>query len=278
MFSFATSNSGWLRRYLLNSLQQLHAQTQPSGVAVPAGFEELHGLLHRTAKQNGLLMGCPVLEESRYRQLETFRFPEKSGDALMVYLDTLIEVGLSFLNPSSPSRGRPSHKIDPAEIQKKEENLFRLIRLFIRYHLPRSHYRFHETVPFQELLEEDETLARALVQLEEALVEKITLKGYSSEGSRLNLFAFLQLYCCLKWTREMLSDQVPSLETMIQNEYRLREELILSFAALIWADGQVTEVEDQVFSQYIELTGLPESFQEELRKRVKTPVGIEELS
>ena len=278
MFSFATSNSGWLRRYLLDSLQHLHAQTQPSGVAEPSGLEELHGLLHRTAKQNGLLMGCPVLEESRYRQLETFRFPEKSGDALMVYLDTLIEVGLSFLNPPSPSRGRPSHKIDPAEIQKKERDLFRLIRLFIRYHLPRSHYRFHETVPFQELLEEDETLARALVQLEEALVEKITLKGYSSEGSRLNLFAFLQLYCCLKWTREMLSDQVPSLETMIQNEYRLREELILSFAALIWADGQVTEVEDQVFSQYIELTGLPESFQEELRKRVKTPVGIEELS
>ena len=33
-----------------------------------------------------------------------------------------------------------------------------------------------------------------------------------------------------------------------------------------------------MFSQYIELTGLPESFQEELRKRVKTPVGIEELS
>ena len=104
MFSFATSNSGWLRRYLLDSLQQLHTQTHPSGVAEPAGLEELHGLLHRTAKQNGLLMGCPVLEESRYRQLETFRFPEKSGDALMVYLDTLIEVGLSFLNPPSPSR------------------------------------------------------------------------------------------------------------------------------------------------------------------------------
>jgi len=47
---------------------------------------------------------------------------------------------------------------------------------------------------------------------------------------------------------------------------------------LIWADGQVTEVEDQVFSQYIELTGLPEAFQEGLRKRVKTPVGIEELT
>ena len=90
----------------------------------------------------------------------------------MVYLDTLIEVGLSFLNPSSPSWGRPSHKIDPAEIQKKERDLFQLIRLFIRYHLPRSHYRFHETVPFQELMEEDETLARALVQLEEVLVEK----------------------------------------------------------------------------------------------------------
>ena len=111
MFSFATSNSGWLRRYLLDSLQLLHAQIKPSGVAEPSGFEELHGLLHRTAKQNGLLMGCPVLEESRYRKLESFRFPEKSGDALMVYLDTLIEVGLSFLNPSSPSRGRPSHKI-----------------------------------------------------------------------------------------------------------------------------------------------------------------------
>mgnify|MGYP004113140771 FL=1 len=152
----------------------------------------------------------------------------------MVYLDTLIEVGLSFLNPSSPSRGRPSHKIDPAEIQKKERDLFQLIRLFIRYHLPRSHYRFHETVPLQELMEEDETLARALVQLEEVLVEKITLKGYSSEGSRLNPFAFLQLYCCLKWTQEMLLDQVPNLETMIRNEYRLREELILSFAALIW--------------------------------------------
>jgi len=120
MFSFATSNSGWLRRYLLDSLQQLHAQTHPSGVSEPSGLEDLHGLLHRTAKQNGLLMGCPVLEESRYRQLETFRFPEKSGDALMVYLDTLIEVGLSFFEsfitfpgkafPQNRSSGNPEER------------------------------------------------------------------------------------------------------------------------------------------------------------------------
>ncbi|MDP6093554.1 MAG: LETM1 domain-containing protein [SAR324 cluster bacterium] len=281
MFSFAQSKSGWLRRYLLDRLQRFPEQPprkRSPDTPKPSELEKVNGMLHQTAKQNGLLLGCPVLENSRYAQLEEFRFPEKSGDALMVYLDTLIDVGLAFLERPAASRGLPSSRIDPAEIEKKGNDLFQLIQLYLRYHLPRSHYRFSEGIPLARLLEEDETLGRALAQLEEALVEKITLKSYSSEGSRLNLFAFLQLYCCLRWSRDMLLEQVPSLEMVIQSEYRLREELILAFAALIWADGQVTEVEDKVFSQYIELTGLPEAFQEGLRKRVKTPVGIEELA
>ena len=60
--------------------------------------------LHQISKNNGLLLGCPVLEESGYDLIETLQFPEKSGDALMVYLDTWVEVGLAFLEKPETSK------------------------------------------------------------------------------------------------------------------------------------------------------------------------------
>ena len=75
----------------------------------------------------------------------------------------------------------------------------------------------------------------------------------------------------------MSSGDAPSLEMMLQSEYKLREELILAFAALIWVDGQVTHVEHKVFTKYINQTGLPQTFIHELRKRVRQPVGMDRL-
>ena len=160
MFSFAQSKSGWLRRYLLDRLQRFPkhlSQKKSPATPKPSELEKVNGLLHQTVKQNGLLLGCPVLEDSRYAQLEEFLFPEKSVDALMGYLDTLSDVGLAFLERPGSSRGMPTSRIDPAEIEKKENDLFQLIQLYLRYHLPRSHYRFLEGIPLTRLLEEEET-------------------------------------------------------------------------------------------------------------------------
>ncbi|GIT09298.1 MAG: hypothetical protein CM1200mP30_29280 [Pseudomonadota bacterium] len=50
----------------------------------------------------------------------------------------------------------------------------------------------------------------------------------------------------------------------IEMDKQLRQEMLIAFAALIWADDYIASAEQQVFENYIEQTGLEESMQNEL--------------
>ena len=58
---------------------------------------------------------------------------------------------------------------------------------------------------------------------------------------------------------------------------QLREEMILTFAALIWADDYVDSTEQQVIEKYIEQTKLTEAKQNKLNQRILEPVKIEDI-
>ncbi len=66
-------------------------------VATVGSFESLEGLLYQKSKHNGLLLGCPVLEGGLEGSKFEFSFPEKTGEALLVYLDTLFQTGLELV-------------------------------------------------------------------------------------------------------------------------------------------------------------------------------------
>ncbi len=280
MFSLRFRKSGWLRNFLLSLAEKpvgVPLKTRSTELSADFG-DQLDQSLYQQVKKNGLLLGCPVVTVQLADQARELGFPEKTGETLLLYLDTLFKVSLEkcVLAGIDKMEGRANESMSVLEIHQL--HLATLIPLTLRYHLPNAFFRIPHEQPLQEMLHHNETLHSALNQFEEVLLEQVTLKGYSSEGNRQNLFAFLQLYCCLRWINGITHGTVPSLEMMIQTEYQLRKELILAFSALIWADGKVTRVERQVFSKYIIQTGLPQTFQDELAERVKRPVGIEELT
>ena len=59
---------------------------------------------------------------------------------------------------------------------------------------------------------------------------------------------------------------------------QLRIEMIISFAALIWADDHVASEEQQVFEKYIEQTGLEEPIQNELGRCILEPVKTADVT
>jgi len=149
--------------------------------------------------------------------------------------------------------------------------------LALRYYLPGSYYRIPEDIPLPELLAENETLNGALKQLEEVLLDSVTLQGYSSLGNRQNNFAFSKLYFFLLWARAKAKNETSEPATFVEMDKKLREEMIIIFAALIWADDYVDNTEQQVIDKYIEQTELQESKQNELTLRILEPVKIEDI-
>jgi len=116
-----------------------------------------------------------------------------------------------------------------------------------------------------------------LKEFEEALLDSITLSGYSSLGNRQNNFAFSKLYFFLLWARAKANNNKSTPETFLEMDKQLREEMIITFAALIWADDYVDSTEQQVIEKYIEQTRLTESEQNKLNLRILQPVKIEDI-
>jgi hypothetical protein len=143
--------------------------------------------------------------------------------------------------------------------------------------LPRSYYNIPQEVPLAELLEQNDTLNGALIQLEVVLLDTVTLQGYSSLGNRQNNFAFSKLYFFLLWARENAGSDISAPESYLELDQKLREEMIFIFAALIWADDYVDSTEEKVLENYIEQTGLQQSKQNELTQRIRKPVKIADL-
>ena len=149
--------------------------------------------------------------------------------------------------------------------------------LVLKYHLPDSYFRIPQDVPLQDLLDENESLNGALQKLELLLLDTVTLQGYSSLGNRQNNFAFVKLYFFLLWARENAETDVSAPEKYLVLDRQLREEMIIMFAALIWADDFVADTEQQVIEKYIEQTGLKELKVKELIRMIREPVKISDL-
>ena len=112
------------------------------------------------------------------------------------------------------------------------------------------------------------TLNGALKHLEEVLLDSVTLQGYSSLGNRQNNFAFSKLYFFLLWARAKAINDKSTPETFLEMDKQLREEMIITFAALIWADDYVDSTEQQVIEKYIKQTKLTEAKQNKLNQRI----------
>ena len=157
--------------------------------------------------------------------------------------------------------------------------MLKIILLALRLSFAGHYYRIPEDIPLPELLVENETLHGALKQFEEALLDSVTLKGYSSLGNRQNNFAFSKLYFFLLWARAkpIMINQTPA-RAFLEMDKQLREEMIITFAALIWADDYVDSTEQQVIEKYIEQTKTArKSKQNKLNLRILEPVKIEDI-
>ncbi len=272
MFSLNFRKSGWLKRYLFFRATNAFTLTEPYlGFREDnLGVENFDDCLYAEVKENGILFGCPVISPHLQDLAKKLNFPKQQGGTILLYLETLFSVSL-FENESLTSDGGEADSIT------YQTRLLKIILLVLQYHLPRSYYNIPQEVPLAELLEQNDTLNGALIQLEVVLLDTVTLQGYSSLGNRQNNFAFSKLYFFLLWARENAGSDISAPESYLELDQKLREEMIFIFAALIWADDYVDSTEEKVIEKYIEQTGLQQSKQNELTQRIRKPVKIADL-
>ncbi|MBG56297.1 MAG: hypothetical protein CL935_04110 [Deltaproteobacteria bacterium] len=267
MVSQAFEKSGWLNRYLsyraenpfILSEQYLNLEKGNNDEKI---FDEC---LYKEVKENGILLGCPVITRSLSEMKEKLDLPNQRGGTVLLYIETMFSIAMveyKILNSISNNDSSESYQI----------RLLNILLLVLKYHFPHSYYRIPREVPLTKLLKHNESLNGVLIQLEEVLIGSVTLPGYSSLGNRQNIFAFSKLYFFLLWARGTIKRDFSSLNKYIEMDKKLREEMITAFAALIWADDFIASAEEQVFEKYIEQTGLEESIKNELGKRILEPV------
>ncbi len=267
MVSIASEKTGWLNRYLsYRAKTPFVLSDQYRNLNYDISSEEfLDDCLYKEVKENGILLACPVITESLSEIAEKLDFPQQRGGTILLYLETLFSVAmvenqiltLAFNNDS---------------LDTYQSSLLNMLLLVLKYYFPHSYYRIPKDVPLTKLLEQNESLNGVLLQLEEALVNDVTLPGYSSLGNRQNIFAFSKLYFFLLWAKENVRNESSTPIKYIEMDKQLRIEMIISFAALIWADDYVASEEQKVFEKYIEQTGFEESMQNELGRRILEPV------
>ena len=113
MVSLAFEKTGWLNRYLsyraatpfVLSEQYLKLAEGKSGEEI---FDDC---LYKEVKENGILLGCPVITESLAEMAEELDFPQQRGGTVLLYLETMFSVAmienqilnLAFNNGSSDS-------------------------------------------------------------------------------------------------------------------------------------------------------------------------------
>ena len=272
MFSLNYRKSGWLNRYLFFRASTPFELTEPYLEFSEGDFgaENFDDCLYAEVKENGILFGCPVISTPLQNLAKKLNFPEQQGGTILLYLETLFSVALienQSLTSNSPDEDSFSY----------QTRLLKIILLALKYYLPGSFYRIRQDAALQELLAKNETLNGALKKLERVLLDSVTLQGYSSLGNRQNNFAFSKLYFFLLWARENADNETSAPASFHEMDMQLREEMIVIFTALIWADDYVDSTERQVLEKYIFQTGLDEAKQKELALRINEPVKIEDL-
>ena len=229
------------------------------------GEEIFDDCLYKEVKENGILLGCPVITESLAEMAEELDFPQQRGGTVLLYLETMFSVAMienQILTSASHDHSTDSYQL----------RLLNILLLVLKYHFPQSYYRIPKEMPLPQLLVQNESLNGVLIKLEESLINTVTLPGYSSLGNRQNIFAFSKLYFFLLWARETTRNDSSMPDKYIEMDKQLRQEMLIASAALIWADDYIASEEQQVFEKYIEQSGLEESKQKELGRRIREPV------
>ena len=272
MFSLNFRKTGWLARYLIFRASTPFTGPEPylEFTGEDFGEEKFDELLYLEVENNGMFFGCPVISQPVQNLANKLNFPKQQGGTILLYLETLFSIAL-IENESLTSN------LQHAATIPYHNRLLKIILLALRYHIPGIFYRIPEDILLTELLAENETLHGALKQFEEELLDSVTLKGYSSLGNRQNNFAFSKLYFFLLWTRAEAKNDKSEPEAFLEMDKELREEMILTFAALIWANDYVDSTEQQVIEKYIEQTKLTEAKQNKLNQRILEPVKIEDI-
>ena len=272
MFSLNFRKTGWLVRYLIFRSSTPFTGPEPylEFAGENFGEEKFDELLYLEVEKNGMFFGCPVISQPVQNLANKLNFPKQQGGTILLYLETLFSIAL-IENESLTSN------LQHATTIPYHNRLLKIILLALRYHIPGIFYRIPEDILLTELLAENETLHGALTQFEEELLDSVTLKGYSSLGNRQNNFAFSKLYFFLLWTRAEAKNDKSEPEAFLEMDKELREEMILTFAALIWANDYVDSTEQQVIEKYIEQTKLTEAKQNKLNQRILEPVKIEDI-
>ncbi len=197
MVSLAFEKTGWLNRYLsYRAATPFALSEQYRNLAEGKSGEEIFDdCLYKEVKENGILLGCPVIKESLAEMAEELDFPQQRGGTVLLYLETMFSVAMienQILTSASHNHSTDSYQL----------RLLNILLLVLKYHFPQSYYRIPKEVPLTELLEQNESLNGVLTKLEESLIDAVTLPGYSSLGNRQNIFAFSKLYFFLLWARE----------------------------------------------------------------------------
>ena len=272
MFSLNFRKTGWLARYLIFRASTPFTGPEPylEFTGEDFGEEKFDELLYLEVEKNGMFFGCPVISRPVQNLANKLNFPKQQGGTILLYLETLFSIAL-IENENLTSN------LQHAATIPYHNRLLKIILLALRYHIPGIFYRIPEDILLTELLAENETLHGALTQFEEELLDSVTLKGYSSLGNRQNNFAFSKLYFFLLWTRAEAKNDKSEPEAFLEMDKELREEMILTFAALIWANDYVDSTEQQVIEKYIEQTKLTEAKQNKLNQRILEPVKIEDI-
>ena len=272
MFFLNLKKSGWLKNYLLYRLKFPFLQNK---IFFEQGgrnslYKNFDNYLYYVTKENGIIFGCPIITPSIKKLACKLKFPPKKGEAVMLFLETLFSIALL---ENSILLGN-KNKLD----NNSYERIFlKIIFLVINYHLPSIFYRIPKNIELRELLKNNETMERCLKKLEFIFLESITLKGYSSLGNRQNNFAFLNLYFFLLWARKNSKNIIYPPDSFHKMDSKIREEIIIMFAALIRSDSIIDNTESLVLENFIKQTYLPEKKQSELLFLIEKPFIKEKI-
>lgn len=264
--------TGWLKNYLQFRLEHpfvpLASYQNAPSLKVREDFDTC---LYQMVQENGVLLGCPVVDENAALPWQELGFPEKYTEVIFVYLETLFSVTMQEKKILRPQ-------------ETNEADLLKQVTLdILHFYLKRVDDPLYEGEGLRLMLRSDQTFLKALKQLEKEINKQIIVKKtmFSVSGNLQNLFGFLEIYYFLQWHFACLqTNEEPDviLALILEQQAQMKEQIIMLFGALVWADEVVVPVEAQVMQQYIDQVRLPLKVLKKVQKRIKQPVTLDDLS
>ncbi len=263
---------GWLKKYLQFRLERPFPPLEVyQKVSHPfADRKELDDCLYEIVQENGVLLGCSYVDAQLDSAWKNCGFPEAYAEILIVYLETLFSTALQ------------EHQLLHAQESQYPEQLQQILGQLLQFYIPELPDDLLASSQFSTALANDKKLHRFIKKLEKVFYLHVHMKkSLWTVGETIqNWFGFLEIYMFLRWN--FLSTQQPDQSVSHKEQVGLervlmKERLILLFEALIWADENVAEVEKKVMQQYINQARLPPNHRNKLKKRLETPVRLEDV-